>query len=105
MRKAHVAVLMIGLSLLAGFGTLAGCAPGQSPEDLCNALANCAGLDLTQAEKDQILQVCPSGLSLLQIASPDCYNCLSNNTCNAPTACLQTCGPLINQVLPGTVSE
>ena len=103
MRKAHVAVVMIGLSLMAGFVMLAGCAPAQTPEDLCADLTNCAGSHLTQAEKNQILQVCPAGLALLQVASPDCYICVADNICNAPDACLQACGELINQVLPGTV--
>ena len=104
MRRAHVAVLMIGLSLLAGIAVLAGCAPSQSDE-VCNTLTNCQGLELSQAEKDQVLQVCPLGLMALRYASPACYDCVVDNTCNAPDACLQVCGDLINQVLPGTVSE
>ncbi len=104
MRRTHVAVLMIGLSLLAGIAVLAGCAPSQS-EDVCNALANCPGLDLSQEEKNQVLQVCPLGLTYLLFASPECYDCVVDNTCNTPDACLQVCSNLINEVLPGTVSE
>jgi hypothetical protein len=103
MTRTHVAVLLIGLPLLAGFLTVAGCAPVQSPAELCSALTNCPGLSLTQEEKNEVLQVCPQGLALLQIYSPDCYDCVADNTCSTPDACLQRCGSLINQVLPGTV--
>lgn len=85
MRKAHVAILMIGLSLLAGLLTIAGCAPGDS--NVCSTLANCSNLNLTEQENDLLSQYCP----LLQIVSPDCYACLAENPCNPSSTCLQTC--------------
>jgi hypothetical protein len=58
---------------------------------------------MTAEQKDLVLNVCPTGLVALQFASPDCYACVTENTCDAPDACLQRCGTLINQLLPGTV--
>ncbi len=95
--------IAIVATLVAGFLTVAGCAP--QTRGVCEELVNCPGADLTDEQKDQIMSVCPAGLQVLRLANRACYACLVDDPCGAFEACQEECGAEIQGLFGGELDQ
>ena len=89
--------LIFGVVAAACLLTTAGCGFGPAPADLCTNLTNCIGAENVPAD---FAETCPLAVTALQFALPDCYQCLSEQLCDAPEACEDQCASLLTAI-PG----
>jgi hypothetical protein len=77
-----------------------GCAPAMPTDQLCGQLIDCYGGSLTLEQKTQAAEVCPTAMSILLIAGPDCYACLAEAGCEADSTCGDACKQTLYQYFP-----
>jgi len=77
-----------------------GCGPAVSTDEVCGQLIDCYGDLLTAEQKTQATEACPTAMTVLLLASPDCYNCLAEAGCEVVSTCGDTCTDALYQYFP-----
>jgi hypothetical protein len=96
--------MKLGLSILIAVAiTLplaVGCTPAAPVDQVCGQLIDCYGDLLPAEQKAQATESCPAAMTVLLLASPDCYACLADSGCDAIFTCGGTCTNALYQYFP-----
>lgn len=101
MKTALLSVVVAAIALPLAVG----CAPAMPTDQLCGQLIDCYGDLLTAEQKTQATEACPTAMTVLLLASPDCYNCLAGAGCEVISTCGDTCTDALYQYFPELTPE